>query len=91
MNKNKIIKYLFNNKRQRDINKEILKQLEKTKFEIDAAISMFNSVNDFKLIEVAIYAEKMAKNRYDYLLTMAKARGIKVSDNYILTKNISIK
>ncbi|AOR24780.1 DUF2508 family protein [Clostridium taeniosporum] len=91
MNKNKIIEYLINKNEKVDINEELLEQLEDAKFQIDAARSMFDNVDDPKLIEVAIYAEEMAKKRYDYLLLIAKSKGIKVTDNYIWQKNICIK
>ena len=39
---------------------------------MEAAESMFNSVNDPKLIEAAIYREEAAKRKFDYLLSVAK-------------------
>ena len=33
---------------------------------------MFNSVNDPKLIEAAIYREEAAKKKVDYILSVAK-------------------
>ena len=39
---------------------------------MEAAESMFNSVNDPKLIEAAIYREEAAKKKFDYLLSIAK-------------------
>ena len=91
MNKKKIIEYLINKNEEVDINEGLLQQLEDTKAEIDAARSMFDNVNDSKLIEVAIYAEEVAKKRYDYLLLIAKAKGIKVTDEYVLQRNVSFK
>ncbi len=91
MNKKRIIEYLISRTKDIDVNKELIDQLEDTKSEIDAARSMFDNVSDSKLIEVAIYAEEMAKKRYDYLLLIAKSRWIKVTDDYVLQKNISSK
>ena len=39
---------------------------------MEAAESMFNSVDDPKLIEAAIYREEAAKKKFDYLLSVAK-------------------
>ncbi|NFR87946.1 MULTISPECIES: DUF2508 family protein [unclassified Clostridium] len=91
MNKKSVIEYLINKTKDIDVNMELIEQLEDTKSEIYAARSMFDNVNDSKLIEVAIYAEEMAKKRYDYLLLIAKSKGIKVTNDYIFQRNISSK
>ncbi|NFN95526.1 DUF2508 family protein [Clostridium botulinum] len=91
MNKKSVIEYLINRTKDIDVDMELIEQLEDTKSEIYAARSMFDNVNDSKLIEVAIYAEEMAKKRYDYLLLIAKSKGIKVTNDYIFQRNISSK
>lgn len=91
MNKIKILEYLMKNIDGEDLNYKLVEQMEEAKSEMDAARSMFNNVNDSKLIEVAIFAEEVAKKRYEYLLCLAKARGLSVSHNYILQKNVSEK
>ncbi|MBW6411520.1 YaaL family protein [Clostridium weizhouense] len=91
MNKIKILEYLMENIDGDDLNDQLIEELEQAKSEMDSARSMFDNVNDSKLIEVAIFAEEVAKKRYEYLLRLAKAKGIKVNHNYILQKNISVK
>ncbi|SFD05811.1 YaaL family protein [Clostridium uliginosum] len=91
MNKRNILEYLLDKTDGLDINEQLLEQMEIAKSEIDAARSMFNNVNDSKLIEVAIYSEEVAKKRYEYLLLIAKSRGLSVSHEYVLQKNISGK
>lgn len=54
------------------------------------ARSMFNNVNDDKLIEVAIYSENVARKRYDYLLSIAREKGIRVEHNYVVENNVRI-
>lgn len=56
--------------------KELIQCIEETKLEMDVARAMFDFVSDPKLIEVAIFSEEVAKRRYDYLITIAKQRGI---------------
>lgn len=55
---------------------ELIQCIEETKVEMDVARAMFDFVSDPKLIEVAIFSEEVAKRRYDYLITIAKQRGI---------------
>ena len=95
MNKYKIIEYVIGKMSQDKKNKdllgeELLRQVEYTIIEIETARSMFNSVEDPKLIEVAIYSEEIAKQRFDYLLSIARERGISVSNEYIVGKFLEI-
>lgn len=95
MNKNKIIEYVIgkmaqDKKDEGFLEKELLRQVEYTLIEIETARSMFNSVDDPKLIEVAIYSEEIAKQRFDYLLSIARERGISVSNEYIVGKFLEI-
>ena len=95
MNKYKIIEYVIGKMSQDKKNKdllgeELLREVEYTIIEIETARSMFNSVEDPKLIEVAIYSEAIAKQRFDYLLSIARERGISVSNEYIVNKFLEI-
>ena len=49
-----------------------LGEIQESIREMEAAESMFNSVDDPKLIEAAIYREEAAKRKFDYLLSIAK-------------------
>ena len=54
------------------INDKVLEEIQESIKEIEAAESMFNNVEDTKLIEAAIYREEAAKKKFDYLLSVAK-------------------
>lgn len=90
MDKKKIFEYILDKADELDINQQLIEDMEIAKMEIDVARSMFNNVNDSTLIEVAIYSEDVARKRYDYLLSIAREKGISVSEDYILQKNVNI-
>lgn len=54
------------------ISEKVLEEIQESIREMEAAESMFNSVDDPKLIEAAIYREEAAKRKFDYLLSIAK-------------------
>lgn len=54
------------------ISDKVLGEIQESIREMEAAESMFNSVDDPKLIESAIYREEAAKRKFDYLLSIAK-------------------
>ena len=54
------------------ISDKVLEEIQESIREMEAAESMFNSVDDPKLIEAAIYREEAAKRKFDYLLSVAK-------------------
>lgn len=69
-------------KNEEDI--ELLQAIADTIKEIEAARSLFDNVQDSKLIDIAIFSEDVAKRRYDYLISLAKKKGLRVSKGYIL-------
>lgn len=88
MNRKNIIQYIMGVNKINTEEFEIIEAIEETKIELESARSIFDNVRDPKLIEVAIYAEEVAKKRYEYLLSLAKERNIRVSNEYILDKCI---
>lgn len=90
MNKKNIVEYLINKTDDSRMYEKLLEDMEIAKMEINVARSMFNNVNDDKLIEVAIYSENVARKRYDYLLSIARERGISVGNSYIAEKSVQI-
>lgn len=54
------------------VSDKVLEEIQTSIREMEAAESMFNSVDDPKLIEAAIYREEAAKKKFDYLLSVAK-------------------
>ncbi|OOM16699.1 YaaL family protein [Clostridium saccharobutylicum] len=90
MNRKKVIEYLTNKSDELSVYRKLIEEMEIAKMEINVARSMFNNVNDDALIEVAIYSENVARKRYDYLLSIAKAKGISVDNSYVIEKNVQI-
>lgn len=90
MNKRNIVEHLMNKAQDTDMYTKLMEDMEIAKMEISVARSMFNNVNDDKLIEVAIYSEHVARKRYDYLLAIARENGIKVGYEYIAEKSVQI-
>ena len=90
MNKKNIVEYLMDKTDSTDVYEKLLEDMEFAKMEISVARSMFNNVNDDKLIEVAIYSENVARKRYDYLLAIAREIGISVGYDYIIEKSVQI-
>ena len=90
MNKKNIVEHLMNKTYNTNIYSKLMEDMEIAKMEINVARSMFNNVNDDKLIEVAIYSENVARKRYDYLLSIAREIGISVGYEYIVEKSIKI-
>ncbi|MCE5221749.1 MAG: YaaL family protein [Clostridium sp.] len=90
MNKKNIIEHLMNKNYNPNVYSKLMEDMENAKMEISVARSMFNNVNDDKLIEVAIYSENVARKRYDYLLSIAREIGISVGYEYIVEKSVQI-
>lgn len=90
MNKQNILKYIMGITEYNKEEKELIDSIEQSKIEMDCARSVFENVSDPKLVEVAILAEEAAKKRYEFLLLIAKERGIKVTKEYILDKNLGL-
>ena len=88
MNKKNIIQYITGIKESENEGADIVDAIEDAKAELEAAISTFDNVQDSRLIELAIYAEEVALKRYEYLLSLAKERDIRVSNEYILDRCI---
>lgn len=86
MNRDGVFKFLFNESIVSDTDRKLIEDMETAKMELDVARSMFDNVNDSKLIELAIFTEEAAKKRYDYLLSVAREKGLTVSTDYIVDK-----
>ena len=86
MNKDNVIEYLINVAETYEDNEEILAEIEKTKLEMEAARSFFENVSEPKLVDVAIYTEEVARKKYDYLISIARKKNLRVSKQYILDR-----
>ena len=77
MDKKNILEFLLAKyKNESKADKKIIEELEDTIKEIQVAQAMFETVSNDKLVEVAIYKEEAAKKKYEYLLSIAKEKGI---------------
>ena len=90
MNKKNIVEHLMDTTSNPNMHLKLIEDMEIAKMEIKVARSMFNNVNDDKLIELAIYSENVARTRYEYLLAIARERGISVGYDYIVEKSVEI-
>lgn len=79
-----IRKYISSRSHNYSEDTELLEAIENTVRELEVARSLFDNVQDANLIEVAIYSEAVARKRYEYLLMLAKKRGLRVSNEYVL-------
>lgn len=86
MNKNNIIEYITRVAEEMDDNEDLLREIENTKLEMESARSFFENVSDSNLVDVAIYSEAVAKKRYDYLISEARRKNVRVSNRYILDR-----
>lgn len=82
MDKKAIIDLLMQNAEKNKIeysedDLELLSAIKEAVTEMEVARSLFNSVSDPQLIELAIHAEDVAKTRYNYLITIAKRRDLR--------------
>ncbi len=80
-------KYLLDKNYNLECNK-LINDIKSAILEIEEARNVFNNVSEAHLIEIAIYAENVAKKRYEYLLSIAKKRGIRVGGAYIIKNNL---
>ncbi|GIM29335.1 hypothetical protein CPJCM30710_20010 [Clostridium polyendosporum] len=83
MNKKFIIEYVMNRIDDSKEKQDLLNQIEEARIQLNEIREIFDYVSDPKLIEFAIYSEQAARTRYEYLLTEARKKGIKIGYEYI--------
>lgn len=68
------------NKVNKDKDKEkIIKEIRRAQMDVSTAENFFQVVTDPELIDVAIYELEAKKSKYQYLLKVAKEKGVKKS------------
>ncbi|MDD7796128.1 DUF2508 family protein [Clostridium sp. 'White wine YQ'] len=85
MNRKFILESLLKKKVTNEVS--LIKDIEQAVKDIKVAESMFESVSDPKLIEIAIYSEEVARKRLDFLLREAKDNNSKVDNAYVVEKS----
>lgn len=60
-------------------NEKIIKEIKQAQNDIKNAENFFQNVTDIELIDVAIYELEAKKSKYQYLIKIAKEKGIKRS------------
>lgn len=58
---------------------KIIREIRRAQMDVSTAENFFQVVTDPELIDVAIYELEAKKSRYQYLLRVAKEKGIKKS------------
>ncbi|MDU2199423.1 MAG: DUF2508 family protein [Peptostreptococcaceae bacterium] len=58
---------------------KIIKEIKQAQNDIKNAENFFQNVTDIELIDVAIYELEAKKSKYQYLIKIAKEKGIKRS------------
>lgn len=91
MNKNFIVDFIMKSIDYSNEKEEMIKAIEAAKLEMEVANLAFQHVENPKLIEATIYSEQAAIARYEYLISQAKEKGIKVDYGYILSKQCIIE
>jgi hypothetical protein len=84
MDKDKILEYIFSNAQQHSNEDAIITAIEDAVNQIEFARNFFENVCEPKLVDYAIYLEEAAKARYEFLLSEAKRRKIRVKQHNIL-------
>lgn len=77
MDKKTIANLLIRKSKYTSEQKKLLNSIEKAREDLEVARGYFNSVDDPRLIDYAIYREEAAKARYMFLLNEAKKSGLK--------------
>lgn len=90
MNKNNIIRYILRLTNKPSEDEEIIEAITQARYELELARNIFNNVQDFNLIDAAIFLEAAAKKRYDYYIVIAKRKGVRVSNQYIVDHCLKI-
>ncbi|MBV7275542.1 YaaL family protein [Clostridium thailandense] len=80
MNKKTIASLLIRKSKYTSEQKKLLNSIEKAREDLEVAREYFNSVDDPRLIDYAIYREEAAKARYMFLLNEAKKNGLKATE-----------
>lgn len=85
MNNNIVLKFLMqeveNNKNKYTEDDLLLfEAINESIMEMQVAQSLFNSVSDPNLIDLAIHTEDVARSRYNYLIALAKKRALRKID-----------
>jgi Protein of unknown function (DUF2508) len=57
---------------------QLIDSINETVRELEVARSLFDTVSDPQLIELAIHAEDVARSRFDYLISIAKKKQLKI-------------
>lgn len=66
--------------KEKDKDKEkIIKEIRRAQRDVSTAENFFQVVTDPELVDVAIYELEAKKSRYQYLLKVAKEKGVKKS------------
>lgn len=84
MNRRAIINMILMSNKYTDDEVDVIKGIEQSIMELQAARSMFEVVSDSKLIDLAIRKEDEAIAKYAYFLSEAKAKNITIDGSLMV-------
>jgi len=84
MNSNKVIEIILSKNIYTHEQREIIKGIQDSIMELEAARSCFDNVSEKNLIDISIHKENEAKAKYVYFLTQARKMGITVKANCMI-------
>lgn len=86
MDKTKVIRYLMNRVDYTNEQRHLIEAIEEARQELQRAREFFESVNEPKLVDYAIYMEEAAKAKYVFLLEEAKRLELKIDCSYMFSE-----
>jgi len=89
MDRKNIVSYLIKKSKYTEEQKRLLNAVDKAREDLNIARQYFNTVNDPRLVDYAIYMEEAAKAKFMYLLNEAKRVGLQVQGEFII-KEVSV-
>lgn len=88
MKKKSILSYICKSRKNKNNNNnnKLLQEIYEAKLQWESTREYFNYVSDPKLVEYAIYSEKAARMKYDYLIKKARDKDLKANDYAVITR-----
>jgi hypothetical protein len=90
MNRFAIVEQLSKKIKYTEEQKELIKAIDEAVEDLNRARQYFESVNDPRLVDYAIYSEQAAKARFIYLLSEAKESGITLNNRFFQNQSDAV-
>lgn len=88
MDKGVIAQYIIKKSKSQKDKREmhLIEDIEEAREELKNLRQYFDTVNDPRLVDYAIYMEEAAKAKYDYLLNKAKKNKLRTTNSSVVRK-----